>query len=185
MDKSNTNIVTLAVVFMIAILLIAILCNNSKTKEETIVNQYDYTIKDTVEVIRIAPFLKNTTYIWNNLQEYGRKATNTDNNYTPAQKYELKRVTVELKGNIAIVGTDCYITHKILSAEYYKFSYFGDKELAILHTSKGEIRIAKVGEDNEGFIEQYPISIKYGNYLVETPSASIHTKLPKVYKTMN
>ena len=60
MDKSNTNIVTLAVVFMIAILLIAILCNNSKTKEETIVNQYDYTIKDTVEVIRIAPFLKNT-----------------------------------------------------------------------------------------------------------------------------
>ena len=50
MDKSNTSIVTLAVVFMIAILLIAILCNNSKTKEETIVNQYDYTIKDTVEV---------------------------------------------------------------------------------------------------------------------------------------
>ena len=63
MDKSNTSIVTLAVVFMIAILLIAILCNNSKTKEETIVNQYDYTIKDTVEVIRIAPFLKNTTYM--------------------------------------------------------------------------------------------------------------------------
>ena len=177
-----TYISTLAVVFMIAILLIAILCNNSKTKEETIVNQYDYTIKDTVEVIRIAPFLKNTTYIWNNLQEYGNKATITDSNYTPPQKYELKRVTVELKGNIAIVGTDCYITHKILSAEYYKFSYFGDKELAILHTSKGEIRIAKV---NDGLSEQYPISIKYGNFLVKTPSAFIHTKLPEVYKIMN
>ena len=94
----------------------------------------------------------------------------------------MKRVTVELKGNIAIVGTDCYITHKILSAEYYKFSNYGDKELAILHTSKGEIRIAKV---NDGLSEQYPISIKYGNFLVKTPSAFIHTKLPEVYKIMN
>ena len=137
---------------------------------------------DTVIVQIIPTFLKNTTYIYSNHQKYGNKATITDSNYTPPQKYELKRVTVELKGNIAIVGTDCYITHKILSAEYYKFSNYGDKELAILHTSKGEIRIAKV---NDGLSEQYPISIKYGNFLVETPSAFIHTKLPKVYKIMN
>ena len=137
---------------------------------------------DTVIVQIIPSFLKNTTYIYSNHQKYGNKATITDSNYTPTQKYELKRVTVELKGNIAIVGTDCYITHKILSAEYYKFSYFGDKELAILHTSKGEIRIAKV---NDGLSEQYPISIKYGNFLVKTPSAFIHTKLPEVYKIMN
>ena len=140
---------------------------------------------DTVIVHRIPSFLKNTTYIYSNSQEYGNKATITDSNYTPPQKYELKRVTVELKGNIAIVGTDCYITHKILSAEYYKFSDFGDKELAILYTNKGEIRIAKVNEGNEGLIEQYPISIKYGNYFVETPGAFIHTKLPKVYKITN
>ena len=140
---------------------------------------------DTVIVQIIPSFLKNTTYIYSNHQKYGNKATITDSNYTPTQKYELKRVTVELKGNIAIVGTDCYITHKILSAEYYKFSYFGDKELAILHTSKGEIRIAKIDEGNEGLIEQYPISIKYGNFLVKTPSAFIHTKLPEVYKIMN
>lgn len=65
---------------------------------------------DTVIVQIIPSFLKNTTYIYSNHQKYGNKATITDSNYTPPQKYELKRVTVELKGNIAIVGTDCYIT---------------------------------------------------------------------------
>lgn len=171
----------------ISIIIVALLLShryNTTSKEET-TYQYTEAVIDTVEVYRISSFLKNTTYIYSNLQEYGNKATITDNNYTPPQKYELKRVTVELKGNIAIVGTDCYITHKILSAEYYKFSNYGDKELAILHTSKGEIRIAKVNEGNEGLIEQYPISIKYGNYFVETPGAFIHTKLPKVYKIMN
>ena len=100
MDKSNTSIVTLAVVFMIAILLIAILCNNSKTKEETIVNQYDYTIKDTVEVIRIAPFLKNTTYIWNNLQEYG----NTSSASIPILLDEMNRSGKLKKGQKLVVA---------------------------------------------------------------------------------
>ena len=118
--------------------------------------------------------MKNTIYIYN---DNVSKASLTDYNYTPPQKCWLKEITVQIKNNIAIVGTDCKIRHKILSAEYYKFSYFGDKELAILHTSKGEIRIAKV---NDGLSEQYPISIKYGNFLVKTPSAFIHTKLPEV-----
>ena len=136
-------------------------------------------INEEIEVYVIEPFLKNTIYIYN---DNVSKASLTDYNYTPPQKCWLKEITVQIKNNIAIVGTDCKIRHKILSAEYYKFSNYGDKELAILHTSKGEIRIAKV---NDGLSEQYPISIKYGNFLVETPSAFIHTKLPKVYKIMN
>ncbi|SDI81406.1 hypothetical protein [Bacteroides ovatus] len=184
MNKHLTYIIPVLVLTLILVIALHFTTIEKVDKEAPLAIEAAYK-PDTVIVQIIPSFLKNTTYIWNNLQEYGNKATITDSNYTPPQKYELKRVTVELKGNIAIVGTDCYITHKILSAEYYKFSYFGDKELAILHTSKGEIRIAKIDEGNEGLIEQYPISIKYGNYLVETPGAFIHTKLPEVYKIMN
>lgn len=167
----------------ISIIIVAsLLADRYNTASQEEVYEDTKTPIDTIEIYKVPSFLKNTTYIYSNPQKYGNKATITDSNYTPPQKYELKRVTVEVKGNIAIVGTDCYITHKILSAEYYKFSNYADKELAILHTSKGEIRIAKV---NDGLSEQYPISIKYDNYLVETPSAFIHTKLPKVYKIMN
>ena len=181
MNKHLTYIIPVLVLTLILVIALHFTTIDAIDKEAPLV--IDTVHKpDTVIVHRIPPFLKNTIYIYSNPQRYGNNATITDNNYTPPQKYELERVTVELKGNTAIVGTDFYITHKILSAEYYKLSNYGDKELAILHTNKGEIRIAKI---NDGLSEQYPISIKYGNYFVETPSAFIHTKLPKVYKIMN
>ena len=127
-------------------------------------------INEEIEVYVIEPFLKNTIYIYN---DNVSKASLTDYNYTPPQKCWLKEITVQIKNNIAIVGTDCKIRHKILSAEYYKVDGI---KLAILQTDKGEIRIAEV---NTTLGIKYYFDIKYENFRASTGIGAIYCELPK------
>lgn len=127
-------------------------------------------INEEIEVYVIEPFLKNTIYIYN---DNVSKASLTDYNYTPPQKCWLREITIQIKNNIAIVGTDCKIRHKILSAEYYKVDGI---KLAILQTDKGEIRIAEV---NTTLGIKYYFDIKYENFRASTGIGAIYCELPK------
>ena len=139
-----------------------------KKEEKQDIAQKRQNVNEEIKVYKIEPFLKNTIYIYND-----NGIIFTDYNYTPPQKYTLRKVTVQIKNNIAIVVTDCEIRHKILSAEYYKFD---DTKLAILKTNKGEIRIAEV---NTTFDVNYYFDIKYGNFRAETGLGIIYCKLPE------
>lgn len=140
-------------------------CSVQSQKNEE--KEYIVKIDSTYE---IKPFLKNTIYIYNDRVS---KASLTDYDYTPPQEYWLKEITVQIKDNVAIVGTDCKIRHKILSAEYYGF---GGIKLAILNTNKGEIRIA----ENDGTLDtSYHFEIKYGNFKAETGFSSLYCRLPE------
>ncbi len=80
------------------------------------------------------------------------------------------------------MGTDCYITHKILSGTYWNIEKMGDSyslpktKLAILKTDKGEVRIAEV----DGVLEDFCVlEIKYDNYKASTGYPSNYYKLPQ------
>ena len=68
--------------------------------------------------------------------------------------YDLNEVSIKIKDNIAIVKSGHRVTHKILSAKYYKYedirSFRDLKEtnFAVLETNKGKIMIA---ENNEPY----------------------------------
>ena len=109
--------------------------------------------RDTAYVIE--PFLRDgITYI---CKDEIMKPYLVDYNYSPPQKYEIDQITAKKQGNKIIVGTDCYITHKILSGTYWNIEKMGDSysfpktKLAILKTDKGEVRIAEV----DGVLEDF------------------------------
>lgn len=116
------------------------------------------TKKDTAFVI--SSFLKNgITYI----DKENIKLI--DYNYYPPQEKNLSSLTVTLKGDKAIVGTDCHITHTVQSEEYWKFeSDFYTKKIAVLKTDRGEIRIAEVSSTEIPFGVPCAIEVRYGNY---------------------
>ena len=80
-----------------------------------------------------------------------------DYNYSPPQKYEIDQITAKKQGNKIIVGTDCYITHKILSGRYWSIEKMGDSyslpktKLAILKTDKGEVKNCRSRWSFRGF----------------------------------
>lgn len=132
---------------------------------------------DTIEIYKVPSFLKNTTYIYSDNRECGVGATLVDSSYTPPQKYSFNEITVQIKGNTAItgIGRYNYVTHKILSAEYYKI---GCRPLAILHTNKGEIRIAKGIVFDPFERDEYSIYFTYNNFTAYSHTLGIDTRLP-------
>ena len=134
--------------------------------------------RDTAYVIE--PFLTDgITYI---CKDEIMKPCLVDYNYSPPQKYEIDQITAKKQGNKIIVGTDCYITHKILSGTYWSIEKMGDSysfpktKLAILKTDKGEVRIAEV----DGVLEDFCVlEVKYDNYEASTGIGAIYCELPK------
>lgn len=134
--------------------------------------------RDTAYVIE--PFLRDgITYI---CKDEIMKPYLVDYNYSPPQKYEIDQITAKKQGNKIIVGTDCYITHKILSGTYWSIEKMGDSysfpktKLAILKTDKGEVRIAEV----DGVLEDFCVlEVKYDNYEASTGIGAIYCELPK------
>ena len=134
--------------------------------------------RDTAYVIE--PFLGDgITYI---CKDEIMKPYLVDYNYSPPQKYEIDQITAKKQGNKIIVGTDCYITHKILSGTYWSIEKMGDSysfpktKLAILKTDKGEVRIAEV----DGVLEDFCVlEVKYDNYEASTGIGAIYCELPK------
>lgn len=141
-------------------------------------NQEDVVEKDTAYMIE--PFLRDgITYI---CKDEIMKPYLVDYNYSPPQKYEIDQITAKKQGNKIIVGTDCYITHKILSGTYWSIEKMGDSysfpktKLAILKTDKGEVRIAEV----DGVLEDFCVlEVKYDNYEASTGIGAIYCELPK------
>lgn len=84
---------------------------------------------------------------------------------------------LQIKGNTAITGIGrCnYVAHKILSAEYYEI---GCRPLAILHTNKGEIKIAKGIVVDPFESDEYSIYFTYNNFTTYSHTLGIDTRLP-------
>lgn len=129
------------------------------------------TKKDTAFVI--SSFLKNgITYI----DKENIKLI--DYNYYPPQEKNLSSLTVTLKGDKAIVGTDCHITHTVQSEEYWKFeSDFYTKKIAVLKTDRGEIRIAEVSSTEIPFGVPCAIEVRYGNYWAISSNSVVYCRL--------
>lgn len=129
------------------------------------------TKKDTAFVI--SSFLKNgITYI----DKENIKLI--DYNYYPPQEQNLSSLTVTLKGDKAIVGTDCHITHTVQSEEYWKFeSDFYTKKIAVLKTDRGEIRIAEVSSTEIPFGVPCAIEVRYGNYWAISSNSVVYCRL--------
>lgn len=129
------------------------------------------TKKDTAFVI--SSFLKNgITYI----DKENIKLI--DYNYYPPQEKNLSSLTVTLKGDKAIVGTDCHITHTVQSEEYWKFeSDFYTKKIAVLKTDRGEIRIAEVTSTEIPFGVPCAIEVRYGNYWAISSNSVVYCRL--------
>lgn len=131
----------------------------------------DDTKKDTAFVI--SSFLKNgVTYI----DKESIKLV--DFNYYPPQEKNLSSLTVTLKGDKAIVGTDCHITHTVQSEEYWKFeSDFFTNKIAVLKTDRGEIRIAEVSSTKIPLGVLCAIEVRYGNYWAISSNSVVYCRL--------
>lgn len=146
------------IIFLLLLCLMGCTLQSNKQNE----NQEDVVEKDTAYMIE--PFLRDgITYI---CKDEIMKPYLVDYNYSPPQKYEIDQITAKKQGNKIIVGTDCYITHKILSGTYWSIEKMGDSysfpktKLAILKTDKGEVRIAEV----DGVLEDFCVlEVKYDN----------------------
>ena len=68
----------------------------TKKEEKQDIAQKRQNVNEEIKVYKIEPFLKNTIYIYND-----NGIIFTDYNYTPPQKYTLRKVTVQIKNNIA------------------------------------------------------------------------------------
>ncbi len=141
-------------------------------------NQKNILERDTAYMIE--PFLRDgITYI---CKDEMMRAHLVDYNYSPPQKYKLNQITAKKQGNKVVVGTDCIITHTILSSEYWEIENIKDPysspktKLAILRTDKGEVRIAEVDAMFEDFCV---LDIKYDNYEASTEYPSSYYKLPQ------
>ena len=101
-----------------------------------------------------------------------------DSNYYPSQEKNLSSLTVTLKGNKAIVGTDCHITHTVQSEEYWEFeSDFFTNKIAVLKTDRGEIRIAEVSSTKIPFGVPCAIEVRYGNYWAISSNSVVYCRL--------
>jgi hypothetical protein len=162
------------IIFLLLLCLMGCTLQSNKQNE----NQEDVVEKDTAYMIE--PFLRDgITYI---CKDEIMKPYLVDYNYSPPQKYEIDQITAKKQGNKIIVGTDCYITHKILSGTYWSIEKMGDSysfpktKLAILKTDKGEVRIAEV----DGVLEDFCVlEVKYDNYEASTGIGAIYCELPK------
>lgn len=162
----------------ISIIIVAsLLADKYNTASQEEVYEDTKTPMDTIEIYKVPSFLKNTTYIYSDYRGCGTGATLIDSSYTPPQKYSFNEITVQIKGNTAItgVGKYNYVTHKILSAEYYEI---GCRPLAILHTNKGEIRIAKGIVYDPFERDEYSIYFTYNNFTAYSHTLGINTQLP-------
>lgn len=162
--------------FFILLLSVCMIGCSVQTKQNK--EQENIVKRDTAYVIE--PFWRDgITYI---CKDEIMKPYLVDYNYSPPQKYEIDQITAKKQGNKIIVGTDCYITHKILSGRYWSIEKMGDSyslpktKLAILKTDKGEVRIAEV----DGVLEDFCVlEIKYDNYKASTGYPSNYYKLPQ------
>lgn len=184
MKQSNIQIVFVCVSMLLIALIVGITIDRQKKREHTLSRGQDEVasygkfpekqIQEAREVKKdtafaIPSFLrKGITYI----DKSNIKLI--DYNYYPPQVKQLNSITVNLQGNKATVGTDCYITHTIQAAEYWNFEIskgYISKKLAVLKTDKGEIRIA------EGSLFEVAIEVKYGNYKAISKESVVYCRL--------
>lgn len=143
---------------------------SNKNQKRKVTHNTIYSIKSFIT--------EGTTYIYNDkdLPPYL-----IDGNYTPTQSHNIKKITVRIKSDKAIVYTGSYVTHRILSTKCYglKVDGFEKHQIAILKTDKGRIVIAKTKVENTSpyttdvsFLENkkiytdvYSLEIKYGNFI--------------------
>ncbi len=160
----------------ISIIIASLLADKYNTASQEEVYEATKTPMDTIEIYKVRSFLANTTYFYCN---YGRGtgATLIDSTFTPPVKASFNSIAVQIKGNTAItgIGYDC-VTHKILSAEYYEIGCC--RLLAILHTNKGEIRIARGIVYDPFECNEYSIYFTYNNVTAYSHTFGINTQLP-------